>query len=362
MEFVFEVVLLSCVGALGIIGNVAAICLFSRQSIQLKFHRLMMMLATYDLFYILLSLILFTVPQISEAYNTSGAHFYVLPRALPLAQMSLTGSVYSTLAITVERYLIVCHPFYTISHKWAAKRYIIPIVLFSFLYNLPKFFELTTGMETTNATDALLNEGQPITKYTIEPTTMRVNEYYIKIYCIWMNFAFMGLLPFCLLIILNALTLRSLIVQNKSTLSNEFSMSKKNEIALAKVSLTICLIFILCHSVKWIPNLYELARLATEDKRAWPAWVESVTHISHFLMTVNSSVNFYVYCVKHYKLLSKCCDDSISGSGSLNLIHTDIGSVSDQHRRSSANSRMRRSSTWLLNKSKISRLSSVISL
>lgn len=116
---------------------------------------------------------------------------------------------------------------------------------------------------------------------------MRVNEYYIKIYCIWMNFAFMGLLPFCLLIILNALTLRSLIVQNKSTLSNEFSMSKKNEIALAKVSLTICLIFILCHSVKWIPNLYELARLATEDKRAWPAWVESVTHISHFLMTVN---------------------------------------------------------------------------
>ncbi len=64
--------------------------------------------------------------------------------------------------------------------------------------------------------------------------------------------------------------------------------------------MAIVVVFILCHSVKWIPNLYELSRLAREDKRAWPPWVESVTHISHFLMTVNSSVNFYIYCVKHY--------------------------------------------------------------
>ena len=38
------------------------------------------------------------------------------------------------------------------------------------------------------------------------------------------------------------------------------SSTKKNEIALAKVGLTIVLIFILCHSVKWIPNIYELVR------------------------------------------------------------------------------------------------------
>ena len=122
MEFVFEVVLLSTIGALGIAGNTAALVLFSRQSKQLKFHRLMMMLAAYDLFYIVLSLLLFTIPQISPGYKTMGYHYHVLPRALPLAQMTLTGSIYSTLAMTVERYLTVCHPFYTVSHKWSAKR------------------------------------------------------------------------------------------------------------------------------------------------------------------------------------------------------------------------------------------------
>ena len=54
MEYLFEVVLLSAAGAFGLVGNVAAVALFSRQGIQLKFHRLMMMLAIFDLIYIAL--------------------------------------------------------------------------------------------------------------------------------------------------------------------------------------------------------------------------------------------------------------------------------------------------------------------
>ena len=131
MEFVFEVVLLTIVGIAGMVGNTAAIILFSRLRNQLKFHRLMMMLSTFDGLYILLSIVLFALPVISTTYMTSGAHYYVLPRALPVAQIALTGSIYSTLAITIERYLIVCHPFFTVSHKWSAKRYIIPIVAFT---------------------------------------------------------------------------------------------------------------------------------------------------------------------------------------------------------------------------------------
>jgi len=63
----------------------------------------MMLLALYDLCYIALSLLLFTLPQIIPSYRSRGAHYRVLPRALPLAQISLTGSIYTTLAITVER-------------------------------------------------------------------------------------------------------------------------------------------------------------------------------------------------------------------------------------------------------------------
>ena len=213
-------------------------------------------------------------------------------------------------------------------HKWSSKRYIVPIVIFSLLYNAPKFFELRTEVSH----DA---ENGTIT-YDIQPRAFRVNTVYFKVYCIWMNFIFMGLIPFVLLIVLNSLTLRSLVTHytadvggsinhnngNNSSSSGSAATTKKNEIALAKVSLTIVFIFILCHSVKWIPNLYELSRLVSDDddaKRAWPPWVESVTHISHFLMTLNSSVNFYVYCAKHRGVVSRLFGRKPSASNAAGL-------------------------------------------
>ena len=73
---------------------------------------------------------------------------------------------------------------------------------------------------------------------------------------------------------------------------SSLSSSKKNEIALAKVSLALVLIFILCHSVRWIPNVYELVRIVRGQREDWPSWIESLTHISHFLTTLNSSLIF----------------------------------------------------------------------
>ena len=47
-------------------------------------------------------MLLFTAPLVIPSYK-SVAHPHVLPKALPIAQVVMTGSIYSTLAITVER-------------------------------------------------------------------------------------------------------------------------------------------------------------------------------------------------------------------------------------------------------------------
>ena len=89
MEFIFEVVLLLAVGILGLVGNISAIVLFSRLKNQLKFHQLMMTLSAFDTLYVVVSILLFALPQLSKAYMESGAHHYILPKALPVAQVSI---------------------------------------------------------------------------------------------------------------------------------------------------------------------------------------------------------------------------------------------------------------------------------
>ena len=71
------------------------------------------------------------------------------------------------------------------------------------MYNAPKFFELKTSFD------------QERQRHYVDATEMRINPYYFSIYNIWMNFIFMGLGPFVVLISLNGLTLRSLVFHLK---------------------------------------------------------------------------------------------------------------------------------------------------
>ena len=40
---------------------------------------------------------------------------YLVPVMLPMAQVGLTGSIYLTVAISIERYTTVVHPFFKVS-------------------------------------------------------------------------------------------------------------------------------------------------------------------------------------------------------------------------------------------------------
>jgi hypothetical protein len=243
--FVIEGVLLAVVAVFGLTGNAAAIVAFSRQRVQRNFHALMLALCAYDSTYIVVSLLLFALPQFSDSYTDSGAYFRLLPWTLPLAQIGLSGSIYLTVAITLERYFTVCHPFFRVSHAWPAKLYIAPIVTLSVLYNIPKFFELRTRYPSVRAVSGFVNGSSEAVFYDaddpaalddiyeslsrndslsvervsfgIRPTDLRLDKAYVKVYCIWMNLLLNGILPFMTLIVLNALILRRLKALSKES-------------------------------------------------------------------------------------------------------------------------------------------------
>ena len=57
-----------------------------RLRVQLKFHRLMIMLCIYDTVYVLLNILLFALPKMLKMYEESGYHYFVLPKAIPFGK------------------------------------------------------------------------------------------------------------------------------------------------------------------------------------------------------------------------------------------------------------------------------------
>jgi len=107
LRFIVEGLGVVFVGIFGIIGNISGILWFSRKLIQKNFHQLMLSLAFCDLLYVLLSIFLFGLPSIFSNINKTSLYNNLVPVLLPSAQISLTGSIYLTLAIALERYTTV---------------------------------------------------------------------------------------------------------------------------------------------------------------------------------------------------------------------------------------------------------------
>ncbi|XP_023344148.1 FMRFamide receptor [Eurytemora carolleeae] len=322
--FWVEGVLMAFVGVIGIIGNILGFIRFSVKSADKNFHQLMKMLAVFDFIYIFTTLYLFSIPHIYPQLTTYDAYIEIIPFGLPLAQIGLTGSIYCTVAIAVERYTIVCHPFFKFSAEWKARMYLIPIVVFSLLFNLPKFFELTTeydyinkegfknltdkfnqtefSLENLTAEDWINFQNETLgQRLSLIPTRLRSNQTYIQVYLTYLNLFIHGVIPILALLILNI----RIYFRIKSLVSTNFLQGpSKRELALTQVSLVIVAVFLVCHGVRWIPNLWELSHTQEGQEMSeivWPAWITKTVQVSHVLTVLNSSVNFYIYIVKQYR-------------------------------------------------------------
>ena len=88
--------------------------------------------------------------------------------------------------------------------KYSSRTFIIPVAVFTLAYNVPKFLEIRVATvcpeEHSNSGDCL-GGGEAI--YTIEPTDMRTDPAYIRVYILWMNLIVQIVVPFALLVFLN---------------------------------------------------------------------------------------------------------------------------------------------------------------
>nr|CAH0113098.1 unnamed protein product [Daphnia galeata] len=283
-EFVISLVLLVVVALPGLVGNFISIFILSRPQMRTSLNVILIGLASFDSILLLTSILLFVVPSI-YAYSGVGEFYYrhihplITPYTFVLGTTAQTSSVYLTLTVTVERYIAVCHPLR--ARSWCTcKRGRMAVVIIgigSLFYNLPRFFEV----ERCLYVDSELGESWIM----LIPSPLRNDKTYVTWYIVSLYFIIMNFVPFTLLAILNGAIYKQVREANRerSLLTN----SQKREIGLATMLLCVVAVFFIFNILAMVVNIFEVANIL----------VDEMTRVSNLLVSVNSSVNFVIYCI-----------------------------------------------------------------
>ncbi|KAH1013097.1 hypothetical protein HUJ05_012141 [Dendroctonus ponderosae] len=113
------------------------------------------------------------------------------------------------MTVSLERYVAVCHPLRarSLCTYGRARIYLVGIVIFSALYNIPRFWEGKVKSEWVGEYNTTI--------YCPMQSTFRDNEIYQTVYIHWLYLICMYLLPFLSLAILNAAIYRQATLSGK---------------------------------------------------------------------------------------------------------------------------------------------------
>jgi len=252
-------VVLITIGTIGLLGNIFIIGVLCRPKMRKSvFYNLLLALACFDSLYI-------STAVGGDAHLVFGC---LLNTTIVVSLLSLlniietiflVGSIYMTVAISMERYLGICHPHLQFSRRSLV--FILPVILISFSFNFPMFldhkFYFVNGK--------LVGETQNL-------------EYNTEAYNIGASILFLTILPLVALLFLNGSIIVA--VQRSSNFQRTQNRSEQNT---TNILFCIVIIFLILH----IPRVF----IAIFYRGSF----RMLFSTERLALIMNSSVNFIIY-------------------------------------------------------------------
>ncbi|XP_035829384.1 FMRFamide receptor-like [Aplysia californica] len=285
-----------CLSVFGVLANMVTGVVLTNKRLWSPTSLLLLSLVAYDAIFLLVSIPMSVwgvlVVRDLRTFALVTGIFY------PLRYMAQTGSIYTTVTVTVERFLIVLRPlkarvFCTFGN---VRKVTLAIFLFSILFNIPRcfFYQLATSIPIMQNNSMMANQSDS-TIYHSDPTAMTVSNntqdmggvnvtltlrplteeeenrvYYLwlyqKVYELYVTCVFFYLLPYLLIPILNIQLLlaikrrrdetRRISVKNEHQINSPKPTDLEDGLTLIVVGITVCF-FICC----LIPAIYNVIQI-----------------------------------------------------------------------------------------------------
>jgi hypothetical protein len=278
-------VCLNTLAIIGIIGNILAITVLRHRRMRSSTSCYLIAQAIFDILVLICSMLFFGLPVISMSY--ANLYPYLHPYAYPAALTAQTGTIYTTVAFTVERYVAVCRPLQA-SKMCTPKRAIKVILLVtvcSILYNVPRMLEYRHSYYINPETNA--------TVVSYETTSFGSDPIFQKVYLSYMYVPVIFLIPFLILSVLNIFLV--LAVKKSQRTRAEMNARTARENNLTIMVIVVVLVFLICQILAMIDNIY--LTTVPQSQLNQNEYFIRFSGISTDMVCLNSAINFLLYCV-----------------------------------------------------------------
>ena len=272
-------VLLVTVGIFGVIGNTLnLVVLFHYQLRRKTFYKLLILLAMFDLLFLASYGISIGYQSLACQPTNNSVGYYTFY----FLNFGLMGSVYSTVAVTIERYISIVHPRFMARPRIYI--YSISVITISMSFCLPMF--ISREYSVVNGT-LVMSHKEWAQTHTYE-------KYYdCFTWFIVSMFPCMNLI-ICNLSIIIKIYQRPNNSQNCYTLNTTQPSSRLN--STTKILFLVVFVFLLTHTIRLAYKFLYKFRCTNEDEDCMSKWYV-ITPIYKLLLMSNSAVNCIIYCL-----------------------------------------------------------------
>ena len=299
-DLVIECVIITIFILFGFIGNSLSIfCLWKDKS-KTATPALLVNLEVADTLFLLTALLLRSVPTAynysNEGTNSPDWSFTYYQILYPLARSFQTCAIYSTILVTVNRYVAVCFPYRAknLCSKNQAKGQIVVVWLLSVLYNIPLFYEFQL-IEETGVIESRFSDNFKIFYNNV--------SYFIVMF--FVPLLSLIFLNFNLVVSLKRMKRRRILMKlrvNKDISHRKSSASNRSEEEITYVLIVIVFVFIFSQTPALLTQILKLVYESYLWFLSCPSFFFFFERISDMLVVITSSVNFiiYIFCSSRF--------------------------------------------------------------